>query len=252
MPEEKVKKLDRLLSLLDPDNALSKSDFIESFKKVLDLVLKMLEKQERFNQQMFSDHIRLSGERKQEYDSNFRDLKGQVNELFVGDQLKRMDSETKASFSKLQSLINSTIDQKLKQADEHVSQLKPIKGDKGDKGDVGPMPTEHLELMKEVQMELKKVKEVLSNIPRGKAMGRARVPMPRTVDLTADQNGVARTFNIPQDTVRIFGAFSSQFPFAIASGDIDRAGNQITLDDTIAPRERGQTLILFTDALFYP
>ena len=81
-------------------------------------------------------------------------------------------------------------------------------------------------------------------------MGRAKVPMPRAIDLTSQQNGAQRVFTLPPDTVRIFGAMSSQFPFAIASSDISRSGNQITLADTIAPRERTQTLIIFTDALF--
>lgn len=108
------------------------------------------------------------------------------------------------------------------------------------------------ELMKEIRTEMERVQNVLSNIPRGKAMGRAKVPMPRTIDLTADQNGIARVFTLPPDTVRIHGGLSSQFPFAISSSDISRSGNQITLNDTIVPRERGQTLLIFTDALFYP
>ena len=109
------------------------------------------------------------------------------------------------------------------------------------------------EELKELIETFKNDIEILKRRPiGGMGMGRAKVPMPRMIDLTSDQNGVARVFNIPSDTIRIFGGLSSQFPFAIASSDIDRAGNQITLDDTIAPRERGQTLLIFTDALFYP
>src|SRR3990167_3963379 len=249
--ESNLAKIEKLLSLMDSDT-LTKENFVQSFQKVVDLVLKIQERQERAIQQLFAEHARLAGERKQEYDSNFKDLRGQVNDLFVGDQLKRMEGETKANFEKRQRELGELVDKKLQEADSRVSQLKPIKGEKGDPGDIGPMPTEHLELMKEAQAELKKVKDVLSNIPRGKAMGRAKVPMPRTIDLTADQDGIARTFTLPPDTVRIFGGLSSQFPFAIASGDISRAGNQITLNATIAPRERNQTLLIFTDALFFP
>src|SRR3990167_1300012 len=148
MPEENVKKLDRLLSLLDPENALTKSDFVESFKKVVELILKIQARQEHAIQKLFAEHSRLAGERKQEYDSNFKEIKSQVNDLFVGDQLKRMEGETKASFEKRQKEINELVDKRLEEADYRVSLLKPIKGDRGDKGDTGPMPTENLELMR--------------------------------------------------------------------------------------------------------
>src|SRR3990167_6085534 len=186
MPEEKVKKLDRLLSLLDPENALSKSDFVESFKKVVDLILKIQARQEQAIQQLFAEHSRLAGERKQEYDSNFKDLRGQVNELFVGDQLKRMDSETKSNFKNLRTFLDSVVDQKLRDVDHRMSKVKDGEpGPLGPPGPIGPMPKEHLVLMKEVKEELEKVKNVLSNIPRGKAMGRAKVPIMRPVNLSS-------------------------------------------------------------------
>src|SRR3990167_293253 len=229
--EEKQKKLDRLLSLLDPEEAINRSDFEKFASLILDLVEKALARFEENYHNLNKEKSTIIEKNRNDYVSGLTDLKNQTNQLFVGDQLKRMEGETKASFDKRQREMSELIDKKLQEADYKVSQLKPIKGDKGDRGDAGPMPTEHLDLMKQTIAELKKAQDIMSNIPRGKAMGRAKVPMPRTLDLTANQDGVARVFTVPPDTIRIFGGISSQFPFAIASGDITRSGNQITLNE---------------------
>ena len=266
MPEEKVKKLDRLLSLLDPENALTKSDFVESFKKAVDLILKIQARQEQAIQQLFVEHSRLAGERKQEFTSNLQEIKGQVNDLFVGNRLKEMETKTTGEFAELKRLVNNLVSQKISEVDHGLSKFRQTSderesslgklttlaekaiSDGSGKIDGAILKLKDLKEIKELREEIETLKRIKSQRP----MGRAKVPMPRTIDLTSDQNGIARVFNIPPDTVRIFGGLSSQFPFAISSADIDRAGNQITLDDTIAPRERGQTLLIFTDALFYP
>src|SRR3990167_2139 len=245
---DKKQEIQRLLNTLDPER-LSKEDFVNAFEKVVNLVLKNEEQLAQAVTRLEETYKNLTEKNRNDYVSGLTDLKKQTNQLFVGEQLKRMDGETKANFEKRQKEISELVDKKLQEADYRVSQLKPIRGDKGDRGDAGPMPTEHLELMKQMMAELKKAQDILSNLPRGRAMGRAKVPMPRTIDLTSDQDGVARTFTLPPDTVRIFGGISSQFPFAISSSDISKSGNQITLNSTIAPRETGQTLLIFTDAL---
>src|SRR3990167_1086526 len=247
--EEKQKKLDRLLSLLDPEEAINRSDFEKFASLILDLVEKALARFEENYHNLNKEKSTIIEKNRNDYVSGLTDLKNQTNQLFVGDQLKRMEGETKASFDKRQREMSELIDKKLQEADYKVSQLKPIKGDKGDRGDAGPMPTEHLDLMKQMMAELKKAQDILSNLPRGRAMGRAKVPITRFIDLTDQVNGSATTFTLPPDKVRVHGVLSTQFPFAISSSDISKSGNQITLNSTIAPRETGQTLLIFTDAL---
>ena len=250
--DKNLEKIQRLLGVLDEDQ-LTKKDFVESFGKVVDLVLKIQERQERAIQQLFAEHARLAGERKQEYDSNFKDLRGQVNDLFVGDQLKRMEGETKTNFQKLQGLINETINKKLGDVDSRMSEVKDGgPGPKGDQGIPGPMPKEHLELMKEMRDEMKKVQSILSNIPRGKAMGRAKTQVTRRVDLTSQVDGNTRSFTLPPDTVAVLGIQGSQFPFTIADVYISLRGNVMTLGDQVATPAAGQTLVALLDVLFYP
>ena len=260
MEEEKQKKLDRLLSLLDPDNALTKKDFVAAFEQVVELILNNEKKLADAISRLEETHQNLTERNRTDYVSGLTDLKKQTNELFVGDRIKQMDDESKASHAEMKRMMNEMIDKKMREMDMRMSEVK--NGERGPMGPQGPEgrpPTLIQKQLNEFNDKINKIREAVSRAAtaqRGqraiRAMGRAKVPMPRTIDLTADQNGVARVFTVPPDTVRIFGGISSQFPFAIASGDISRSGNQITLDNTIAPRERGQTLLIFTDALFYP
>lgn len=264
---DKKKEIQRLLNTLDPER-LSKEDFVNSFQKVVELVLQIQKRQQEAIDSLERTYAQLLTKMQGDSEMRHNQLRGQVDNLFVGEQLKRMDGETKANFEKRQKELSDLVDKKINEFNRKMSEIdnEKVSSKKSLEGMLGvtklaidqklkEMDT-HKSLkdavVEELKKEFEKVKEILANIPRGKAMGRARVPMPRMVDLTADQNGQARVFNIPPDTVRIFGAFSSQAPWAIAPGDITRSGNQITLDNTIAPRERTQTLILLTDALFYP
>src|SRR3990167_7880269 len=144
---DKKQEIQKLLNALDPDR-LAKADFVNAFEKVVKFILA--------NEQRLTDAItrleetyqNLTERNRNDYVSGLADLKNQTNQLFVRDQLKRIEGETKASFEKRQKEINELVDKRLEEADYRVSLLKPIKGDRGDKGDTGPMPTENLELMR--------------------------------------------------------------------------------------------------------
>ena len=246
--EKNLQKIEKLLSLMDSDS-LTKEDFINSFQKVVDFVLKNQEQMKQAIDSLEKTYAQLLSKMDNDHSSHYQELKKQTNELFVGDQLKRMEGETKASFEKRQKEINELVDKKLQEADYKVSQLKPIKGDKGDIGDTGPMPTEHLDLMKQMMAELKKAQDILSNLPRGRAMGRAKVPITRFIDLTDQVNGSATTFTLPPDTVRVHGVLSTQFPQIWNTTDWSFSGRTLTLNFTL---QSGQSLVVITESLFYP
>ena len=247
MPEETAQ------IILKASDVLSKKDFTQNFEKVIALILKMIKKQDEAIEQLFSEHSRLSGEFKNDYTSNLSELRKNVNGLFVESRLKEMDENTRTNFSKFQKFVNEAVEKKLREADERVASLKPIKGDRGDKGDAGPMPTEHLELMKEVKAELAKVKNVLANIPRGKGMGRAKVPIVRAVDLTSQVDGIVTTFTLQPDTTDVFLVWSSQFPIILRpTTDFTFAGRTLTLTSQVGVIRSGQTLTCLTESLFYP
>lgn len=263
--EKNLEKLGKLMSLMDEDS-LTKEDFLKQFEKVVELVLKIQKEQQEAIKRIEETHQLLLQKTEETYKNNHEELKGKVDHVFVKDRVDKMEdsmhskhegmkSEMKTMMEEVMGKMRDkmgSMDEKGGKMDRVMTEMMSQMESKMKSMKPPTMPTEYFDVMKEVREELKKVKNVLENRPQGKAMGRAKVPMFRPINLTSSQNGAARTFTIPPDTVRIHGGLSSQFPFAIEASDISRSGNQITLSDTIAPRETGQSLIIFTDALFYP
>lgn len=234
-------------------NTLSKTDFEAAFAKIVKLVEKMLEKHERAIQALETRYASLTDSLRKDHASSLSELKGKVNDLFVKDRLDNIESSIGGNFTKARKELNDIVDAKLKEADFRVSQLKPIKGDKGDRGEIGPMPTEHLQLMKDMMAEMKKVQNILSNIPRGKAMGRAKVPTLQVIDLTTSFDGVATTATLPRDTVKVHMVWSTQFPQILRPNvDFTLSGNTLTLvTRQVGTVESGQTVVALIETLFY-
>ena len=255
MPEDKdkVKKLDRLLSLLDPENSLTKKDFEAAFSKVVDLVKTILQKHEQAIRTLETQYSSLTDKLRQDHTSSLTELKDKTNQLFVGERLSAMDSETKTEFKKLQSSLNQIADTKLRELEGRVYDLKPIKGDRGDKGDTGPMPTEHLQLMKDMMAEMKRIQDILSNISRGKGMGRAKIQIVRAVDLSSQVDGVVTDYTLPMDTVSVLFVWSTQFPTILQPvTDFTLSGRTLTLTSQVGVIQSGQTLTALCEVLFSP
>ena len=234
-------------------NTMTKTDFEAAFKKVVDLVQAILKRHERAIQTLETQYTSLTDKLRQDHTSSLTELKEKTNQLFVGERLEQMDGDTKAEFKKLQSLLNETANNKLRELESRVTELKPIKGDKGDIGDTGPMPTEHLQLMKDMMAEMKRVKNVLENIPRGKGMGRAKVPMLSVIDLTTSFDGSATTAVVPRDTVKVHMVWSTAFPQILRPEvDFTLAGQTLTLvTRQVGTIESGQTVVALIETLFY-
>ena len=108
------------------------------------------------------------------------------------------------------------------------------------------------ESIRGLEDEINGLKAVISNIPRGRAMGRAKSQITRRVDLTSQVDGTTRSFTLPRDTLAVLGVQGSQFPFTMADVDFTLAGNVMTLGDQVATPVAGQTLVVLLDVLFYP
>lgn len=265
MPEEeKQKKLDRLLSLLDSDNALNKKDFVDSFEKVIDLVVGIQKQQGEAINRLEETYKNLLLKMDSDHLERFNTLKGQVDDVFVGDQLKRMDSETKITVANMRQMIIKIIDEKIEEVDNKISEVKdgytPIKGKDYFDGRHGTEITSEkiLEKLKD-KLNIDSIKDlriVLNKMAgsRSGMSGMRKIPIPRIVDLSADANGSATTFNLPRDTRRVYAVWSSQFPVILRPTiDFTLSGNTLTIVSAqVGPIQSGQTLIAFTEALFYP
>src|SRR3990167_8672264 len=96
MPEVLDKKLEiqRLSNSLDPER-LSKEDFVNAFEKVVKFILANEQKLTDAVARLEETYQNLTVKNRDDYVAGLTDLKKQTNQLFVGEQLKRMDGETK-------------------------------------------------------------------------------------------------------------------------------------------------------------
>lgn len=250
--EQNLKKLERLLAVIDNDPSLTKQEFENAFQKVIDLVLQIQKQQGEAINKLEETYAVFLQRANNEHNTSLNDLKGQVNDLFVSKQLQRMNDENKTSFDKLQSVINSLIDKKIQTIDAHMSKVKdgytPIKNKDYFDGLPG-LPG------KIDETELKKIKseiEAIKKLPRGK-MGMRKVPIVRAIDLTADVDGSTTTFILPRDTVRVLGVWSTQFPITFRLDvDFTLSGQTLTLvANQVGTPQAGQTLGCLIETLFY-
>ena len=80
-----------------------------------------------------------------------------------------------------------------------------------------------------------------------------KIPVVQAVDLTSSVNGVATTFILPNDTVKVLGVWSTQFPVTFRK-DVDWtfAGRTLTLvQNQVGIPAAGQTLWVLCETLFY-
>lgn len=99
---------------------------------------------------------------------------------------------------------------------------------------------------------LGELRGLIAAVPRQR-MGMRKVPIVRAVDLTSQVDGVVSTFTLPNDTVKVLGVFSTQFPVSFRQ-DVDWtfAGRTLTLvTSQVGIPQSGQTLWALCEVLFY-
>ena len=181
--EKNLEKIDKLLSLMDSES-LTKEMFLNEFEKVVNIILRIQKEQADAIERLETTYNNLIRAIRNEHGTSLSDLKGQVDNLFVGNQLKRMNTETQTNFNNLKQTINSFVD-------ERLSRIKDgAKGDRGPTGigERGPMPTTQdigVALAPTVE-EFKrnwegKVDEVLRRRGGVRGLGGASVITPRTL-----------------------------------------------------------------------
>ena len=241
--------------VMNAKDILKKGEFVDYFEKVLKMVLEMQKKQANAIENLERTYANLLAKMQGDSEVRHNELKGKTNQLFVGERLNEMSKHNEMSMAEIKKIMSGMLDKKFGEVDMRMSEIKDgERGPIGMPGPIGPMPKEHLILMKEVQEELKKVKNVLSNIPRGRAMGRAKVPIMRAQNLTSQIDGVVNEFTLDPDTTNVLGVFSTQFPVNFNAGtDWTFAGRTLTLVTTqVGVPQSGQTLWALTEVLFYP
>lgn len=246
-----LQNLEKFLNMMDQD-VLTKEEFKKVFEKVINFVLQIQQKQADSIEELTQKHNNLISEIKAGYAVNLSDLKNQVNDLFVRDQLKKIDNETKVSFDKLQIFINSMIEKKIKDIDGRLAMIRD--GAPGKRGEQGSPDTakEILEKLSISKIPLnfitgldEKFNEFLNKIgklPLGR--GGSVVNSVLVEDLTSQVNSVLTEFTVPRHRFALL-CLSSQFPFIYRpTTDFTTANRTLTLvTSQVAVPVSGQTLI---------
>src|SRR3990167_6678899 len=193
--DKNIQKLERLLSLMDEDS-LTKEDFVKSFEKVIEFVLKIQKEQEEAIKRLEETHKMLLDKNQYDHQTTLSDIKGQVNDVFVGDQIKKV--------------MNEMIGRKIKEFDMKISKVKdgytPIKGKDYFDGKHGIeiKPAEirdKLETLKDDERlsikAIKGLKEALELLKKMKTMyvGGGTANKLVAIDFSSSLNGALTTFS---------------------------------------------------------
>lgn len=105
--ETNLNKLEQILKLLD--GSVTKEEFLKAFENVVNLVLKIEKRNTEAVDLLEKNYSALIEKIQNDHSSTLSDLKSQVNDVFVGDQLKRIREEH---------------DLRMKLADEKISSVR--------------------------------------------------------------------------------------------------------------------------------
>lgn len=272
MPEledKQIVKLKKLLAIMDEDS-LTRQEFSDAFQKVLELVVKVQKDQQEAIKRIEETYTLLTEQNRKKHEMSLSELKEKTNQLFVGERLDSMSGEMKNNMTEMKRMMHEMIDRKMKEMDSHMSALS-AKGEisKKEMKDMSLLSKAELEAkmkemdnhklldieaIRDLKNEFEKVKKVLSDIPRGKAMGRVKVPIIRAIDLTASVDGSTTSFTLEPDVVRVLGVWGTQFPITFRQNvDWTFSGRTLSLVAAqVGTPQSGQTLWCLAETLFYP
>ena len=261
--EKNLKKLERLLSLMDEDS-LTKEDFVKAFENVVQFVLKIQKQNEAeveamklLNGKMMQKLEGMNVESMREMKEKITDMcepmmtrMQKEHERMMGTMDKKMSEMRDGKDADEEKIVQNVLNQiKLPEQKKVIldgpkeirDKLESLKGeDRLDK-----------EAIRGLEDEIKGLKAAIAAVPRGRG-GMRKVPIVRAINLSDQVDGIVTTFNLPRDTVQILGVFSTQFPVNFnANVDWTFAGQTLTLTSQVGVVQSGQTLWALVETLFY-
>ena len=135
-PQDKnLAKLEQLINLLDEQ--VSKEDFTKAFEQVLNLVVQIEKRTVDAITQLEKTYATLTDKMQSNHASAYSDLKGQVNQVFVGERMNEMKKEHQSKMAEIDKKIANVKDGNSPTSGEIISLIRPlipapIKGDDGE------------------------------------------------------------------------------------------------------------------------
>lgn len=251
--EKNLAKLQKLLNFLDED-ALTKEDFVKNFELVIKIIQDLKKSNETEFELIHQNLTAFSNKLKEDNNSNIAAMKKETKDYLMTEAKKIYQDHEK---------MMAQIDDKLAEVQGVLTQIKLLKqkevildGPKELRDKLETLKDEDRldkEAVRGLEEEIKGLKTAIAGIPRGKNMGRVKVPIMRPVNLTSSVDGSTRSFTLPPDTTQVIGVWGSQFPFTLdRDNDWTLSGNVLTLGSQVATPQAGQTLWVLLEVLFYP
>jgi len=241
--ETNLRKIQALLGVLSEDRSGEK-DFVDNFKKVLDVVVQIQKQQGEAVKKLEETYNLLFGKLQSNHETSLADLKKQVDSLFVGKQLDKMTQE---HTSTLKSIIKK-VDDKLRIVDSRVNKIKDgergYRGDMGPRGIQGPPPSPDM-ILHAVGPIFEKFeaewRERAQNVMSSRVIAGPSADAVRWADLS--NQGGGQSFTVPQHrTPHIL--IASQAPFVYRpTTDFTVSNRTLTLTAQVEAINPGQTVM---------
>ena len=273
--QENLKKFAELWKMMS--ESLTRAEFERAFKVVIEFVQKIHAKNEEEMKMMKSMHEEMmkemQGGNSEMIEEAMREMKKKMMEM-CEPMLKKMYSEHEEMMKGMMSDMKDMKSDHSKMMKDHTEEMNFIydkvrtmkSGEDGKDADEEkiikevlanipePDKTEFEKLKEKVENEIERIKQILSNLPRGRGMGRAKSQVIRRINLTSQVDGATSAFTLDPDVVDVLGVFGTQFPVNFNAGtDWTFAGRTLTLVTAqVGIPQAGQTLWVLADVLFYP
>lgn len=249
--EEEMRQMEQMhsetMTKLEGDTSGMIDEAMEEMKK------KMMAMCEPMMKEMYAEHEEMmkgmekdSAKMKSEHAKEMKDHENEMK--FIYDKVQGMKSGNDGKDADEEVIVGKVLakipESKEETPEEIRGKLESLTGEKRLDSSA----------IKGLEEEIKELRTILSNIPRGRSMGRARVPITRAQNLTSQVDGVVNTFTLDPDTTAVFGVFSTQFPVNFNAGtDWTFAGRTLTLVTAqVGVPQSGQTLWVLSEVLFSP
>src|SRR3990167_9172654 len=223
MNETKLKNK-KVLAIFDNEDAVSYAEFVKSFENVVKHILKLekdlLERDNKKMETLEAHYMKIIKNMVSEHEKKMQMMDKKMMELHDG-----KDADEEMIVGKVLAQIPEQKEVILDNAEQVRNKLETLKD------------------------EIQLLKEEIAKAPKGQRLGMKKITSVRSVDLSSQVNGVATTFTLPHDTLKVLMVMSTQFPILYRDGsDFTFAGRTLTLTPVV---ETGQSLAVLIETAFY-
>lgn len=236
-----LEKLESILNIVD--DGLTREEFVQSFEAVLKLIVEAEEKHQQAMNALLDELTRKVNKKLTEVkDGKDSEVPGPQGPIGPRGEPGKDGKDGKDGKSGINGKNGKDGKDGSPDTPEQVrDKLESLNGD--DRLDKSAI--------KGLDDELEKLVGQIKSKKGGRGM--RKVPIVRTVDLTADVDGSTTEFTLPMDTVKVLGVWGTQFPVSFRENvDWKFSGRTLTLQTSeVDIPQSGQTLFALIETLFY-